>query len=72
MKIIHLLSVDLLKHAFLAKEVQAILDELRLHSDTHTEGALDSLYYPTYISDLLASNTWRDCCLLYTSDAADE
>ena len=60
LKIKNILSVDLLEHAFLAKEVQAILDELWLHSDTHAEGALESLDYPTHISDLLACNTRRD------------
>jgi hypothetical protein len=57
LKINNILSVDLLEHAFLAKKVQAILDELWLHSDTHAEGALESLDYPTHISDLLACNT---------------
>lgn len=55
-----LLSVELLKHAFLAKEVQTILDELRLHGDAHAKCALKSLDDPTHISDLLTRNASGD------------
>ena len=67
----NILSVDLLKHTFFAKEVQAIFDELRLHSDTHAEGALKSLDNPGDISDFLAPKTMRDSPYLSLHNKVD-
>lgn len=71
LKIKGILSVDLLKHTFFAKEVQAIFDELRLHCDTHAEGALKSLDNPGHISDLLAPKAMRDSSHFSLHDKVD-